>query len=62
MRIKGELRSKKNFLEKCLGTFPFFSRKVFLKKKAIKMGVLDLLIVLRWSPLLASNKHRGGDP
>ena len=27
--LKGELRSKIFFLEKCLGTFPFFSRKVF---------------------------------
>ena len=26
------------------------------------MGVLDLLIVLRWSPLLASNKHQRGEP
>ena len=33
-----------------------------LKKKAIKMGVLDLLIVLRWSPLLASNKRWGWEP
>ena len=26
------------------------------------MGVLDLLTVLRWLPLLASNKRRGGEP
>ena len=38
------------------------SRKVFFKRKAVKMGVLDLLTVLRWSPLLASNKRRGGEP
>ena len=44
--VKGELRSKLLFLEKCLGTFPFFSRNVFFKKKAIKMGVLDLLRIL----------------
>ena len=26
------------------------------------MGILDLLIVLRWSPLLAPNKHQRGEP
>ena len=53
--FKGELRSKLFFLEKCLGTKGFSEMFVF-KKKAIKNV---LLIVLRWSPLLASNKHRG---
>ena len=60
--FKGELRSKFFFWKSVYVPFLFSVEKFFLKKKAIKMGVLDLLIVLRWSPLLASNKHRRGDP